>query len=57
MKDVANANFRSYAEECGMQVLTACSLASFSLSDCVLSLLGRTMEIISPQLPWPTWIL
>lgn len=38
-------------------VLTACSLASFSLSDCVLSLLGRTMEIISPQLPWPTWIL
>jgi hypothetical protein len=27
-------------------VLTACSLASFSLSDCVLSLLGRTMEII-----------
>ena len=32
----------------GLQVLTACSLASFSLSDCVLSLLGRTMEVIPP---------
>ena len=31
-----------------LQVLTACSLASFSLSDCVLSLLGQTMEVIPP---------
>ena len=31
-----------------LQILTACSLASFSLSDCVTSLLGSTLEVISP---------
>ena len=29
-----------------LQVLTACNLASFSLSDCVHSLLGRTLEVL-----------
>ena len=32
-----------------MQVLTACSLASFSLADCTQSLLGRRLEVLSPQ--------
>lgn len=30
-------------------MLTACSLASFSLADCTQSLLGRRLEILSPQ--------
>ncbi len=32
-----------------VQVLTACSLASFSLADCTQSLLGRRLEVLSPQ--------
>ena len=32
-----------------MQVLTACSLASFSLADCTQSLLGRRLEVLSPK--------
>ena len=29
-----------------LQVLTACNLASFSLVDCMQSLLGRTLEVL-----------
>lgn len=31
-----------------MQALTSCNLASFSLIDCVQTVLGRTLEVLPP---------
>ena len=32
-----------------MQALTACSLASFSLVDCMQSVVGATLEVLPPS--------